>query len=54
MIIFKYTSDEYGCFSNFSPHPIVVDGNHTVQINNSYDNSDDFLKKYLAKGIAVD
>lgn len=26
MIIFKYTSDEYGCFSNFSPHPIVVDG----------------------------
>lgn len=26
MITFKYTTDEYGCFSNFSPHPIIVDG----------------------------
>lgn len=25
-IYFKYTTDEYGCLSNFSPHPITIDG----------------------------
>ena len=26
IIYFYHVSDEYGCFSNFSPHPVVMDG----------------------------
>ena len=26
IINFYHVSDEYGCFSNFSPHPVVMDG----------------------------